>query len=506
MGNTEIIIAIDQGTSATKALAIDSTGAIVARAAAPLAISYPGPGWVEQDPLAIWASMQAAAAACLDQVPAAPVAALALCNQRESLLMWDRRTGEPIAPMLSWQDGRTTEVVARRHTPEVAAWVRERSGLPLDPMFSAAKACWLLDRHDPARARTRSGRVCLGTIDTYLMNRLGAGAVTEAGNASRTQLLDVRRLVWDADLLSLFDVPLAGMPELVPSIGPRGDGAALHPRLAGTAVHAVLGDSHAALFGHGAFRSGDVKVTLGTGSSVMVLAPAPVAADSGICSTIAWDLGSLGSLGSVGSGPSWALEGNIRCAGATVQWLADVLQVTPDELAQLAQQANNHDDQAGQPVLVPAFGGLGAPWWDPHAVGLISGLTLGTSRADLMYAAIDSIAHQVADVVEAMDRCVDSIARLRVDGGPTRNPHLRAVLASYLGRPVLHLDEPQVSALGAAHMAGLSLGLWTLDILGNLPRPLLASMPDLPTARVRARRRAWADGLRRSRLPGEPWR
>jgi glycerol kinase len=361
-------------------------------------------------------------------------------------------------------------------------------------MFSAAKACWLLDCHDPARARTRAGRVCLGTIDTYLMNRLGAGAVTEAGNASRTQLLDVHRQVWDADLLSLFDVPLAGMPELMPSIGPRGDGAALHPRLAGTAVHAVLGDSHAALFGHGAFRSGDGKVTLGTGSSVMALAPAPVAADSGICSTIAWDLG---------AGPSWALEGNIRCAGATVQWLADVLQVTPDELAQLAW---HHDEKAGQTVLVPAFGGLGAPWWDARAVGLIAGLTLGTSRADLMHAAIDSIAHQVTDVVEAMDRCVDRIVRLRVDGGPTRNPHLRALLAGYLGRPVMHLDEPQVSALGVAHMAGLSLGLWTLDALGKLPRPVFASTPDLPAERVRARRQAWSDGLRRSRLPGDSWR
>ena len=494
MHKTEIIIAIDQGTSATKALAVDATGAIVAQAAAPVATSYPRPGWVEQDALAIWASVQAAAAACLDQVPAAPVAALALCNQRESLLMWDRRSGEPIAPMLSWQDGRTAEVVDQRRTPETAAWVRERSGLPMDPMFSAAKACWLLDHHDPARARTRSGRVCLGTIDAYLLNRLGAGAVTETGNASRTQLLDVHRASWDADLLGLFDVPLAGMPALMPSIGPRGDGAALHPRLAGTAVHAVLGDSHAALFGHGAFRLGDVKATMGTGSSVMALAPAPVAADRGICSTIAWDLG---------AGPSWALEGNIRCAGATVQWLADVLQVSPEELARLAR---DHEDRVSDAVLIPAFGGLGAPWWDPHAAGMIAGLTLGTSRVDLMYAAIDSIAHQVVDVVEAMDRCVDGIVRLRVDGGPTRNAHLRALLAGYLGRPVLHLDEPQVSALGAAHMAGLSLGWWTLEGLGKASRPLLVSAPDLPATRVRARRRAWADGLRRSRFQGDPWK
>jgi len=494
MGNTDLIIAIDQGTSATKALAIDTTGAVVTRASAPVAASYPNPGWVEQDAAAIWTSVREAVAGCLDQVPGAPVVALALCNQRESMLLWDRRTGEPVAPMLSWQDGRTSEIVARRHTPKTAAWVRARSGLPMDPMFSAAKGCWLLDHHDPDRKRSRAGQVCLGTIDTYLMNRLGAGAITEAGNASRTQLLDIRRATWDADLLRLFDVPLAAMPELVPSIGPRGDGAALHPRLAGVRVHAVLGDSHAALFGHGAFRPGDVKATLGTGSSVMALAAAPAAEQSGICSTIAWDLG---------AGPSWALEGNIRSAGATVKWLADVLQVTPDELARLA---SDHGEQVGGAVLVPAFGGLGAPWWDPHAVGLIAGITLGTSRADLMHAAIDSIAHQVVDVVEAMDRCVNGITRLRVDGGATRNLHLRALLAGYLGRPVVHLDEPDVSALGAGHMAGLSLGLWNLDGLGKLPRRVIESVLDLPTARIHARRQAWADGLRRSRLRGDSWK
>jgi len=193
MTSTEIILAIDQGTSATKALAIDPTGAIVARAAAPVTVSYPRPGWVEQDAHEIWASVRSAAAACLDQVPAAAVAALALSNQRESLVMWDRRTGEPIAPMMSWQDGRSFELVARRQTPGVAAWVRERSGLPMDPMFSAAKACWLLDDLDPARTITGAGAVCLGTIDTYLMNRLGAGAITEPCNASRTNLLESHR-------------------------------------------------------------------------------------------------------------------------------------------------------------------------------------------------------------------------------------------------------------------------------------------------------------------------
>lgn len=481
------LLAIDQGTSATKSVLVDTGGRIVAKASAPLGERHPMPGWVEQDPAAIWASVRQAVGACLDQLPGARVAGVGLSTQRESALVWKRASGEPLSPLLSWQDQRTVGLRDRLAVGEgVEALVRARSGLPLDPMFSALKIAWLLDQLDPDRAKANAGGLCAGTVDAWLLARLGGGAVIEVGNASRTQLLDVNRGSWDSDLLALFGVPRAVLPELAPSLAARGDAGGLHPRLADVPVHAVMADSHAALFAHGARTPGEVKATMGTGSSVMGITRAGADVDPGLCLTVAWDSG---------AGPVLALEGNIRAAGATLKWVADLFGIGSDEAAGLAATAGSEGV-----YLVPGFNGLGAPWWDPHAVGLISGLTLATTRDQLFAAALDSIAHQVADVLDAMDRSVDGISRLLVDGGPSRNAHLRTTLAAYIGRPVVHCTDPELSALGVAHLAGVGAGIWSREELAHLPRAQLPTPVPQDGTRVARMRERWHHAVRQSRL------
>jgi glycerol kinase len=385
-----LLLAIDQGTSSTKALVVDSRGA---RAQAPVSLATPEPGWVEQDAEEIWGSVRRAVSEALDAHIAKRVVSIGLGTQRESCVVWDRRSGEALTPVLSWQDQRTEPICASLRKKGFGAPVRRKRGLPLDPMFSAAKARWLLDSLPHGQARAKAGEVCIGTIDAFLLSRFGSDAVIEAGNASRTQLFDVVRAAWDEELLAMFDLPLAPLPD-------------------GAPVGAVLADSHSALFAHGAFAPGPVKATHGTGSSLMGLVdPAAVhdgnAGAPGVCLTLAWQLDS----------PTLAYEGNIRSAGSTLVWAAELLGITTKELADLAADA---PDSRGV-YLVPAFGGLAAPWWDPNATATATGFSFGVTRAPFARAAIDSIAHQIADVVDAFRASGAPVERLLVDGGPTRN-------------------------------------------------------------------------------------
>ena len=480
------VLAIDQGTSATKCVLVDDRGRIVSKAAAPLRERYPHPGWVEQDPDDIWRSVQQAVHACLAQAGPLRVAAVGLSTQRESALVWERATARAVTPLLSWQDQRTVALRDRIATDRVEALVRERSGLPLDPMFSALKLCWLLDEHDVSRSRAASGAWCMGTVDAWLLACLGAEPVIEVGNASRTQLLNVHTADWDDDLLALFRIPRAALPRPVPSRGHLADAGVLHPALAGVPVRAVMADSHSALFAHGAYASGQVKATLGTGSSVMGLTDGTRAPHPGLCTTIAWDSG---------SGPVQALEGNIRAAGATLRWVAGLFGLSSDEAASLAAAARSDGV-----CLVPGFTGLGAPWWDPHAVGLISGLTLATGRDTLLAAAVESIAHQVADVVDAMDASVTGIARLLLDGGPSQNAHLRDLISACIDRPVVHCSDAELSALGVAHLAGLDAGLWGWDALRSLPRTQQQSRSADRREATAAARSRWAHAVAQARL------
>jgi glycerol kinase len=479
-----LILAIDQGTSSTKCLLVDGEGRVVAHGAAPVGERHPHPGWVEQDPDEIWSSVREAVRLCLSGQEPKAVVVVGLSTQRESLVLWERASGKALSPVVSWQDQRTARACDELRSPNTERLVLQRSGLPLDPMFSAVKAKWLLDALDPQRARSKAGDICLGTIDSWLLSRFAPDHLIEAGNASRTQLLNVRRAAWDDDLLALFDVPRAALPRIVSSVGPFPTVTGLDPLPDGVPITAVMGDSHAALFAHGAFAPGQVKATYGTGSSVMGLIARPEALAAGLCLTIAWSV----------DGPAFAAEGNIRSAGSTLRWMADILGVTTQELADLAATSTSEGVS-----LVPGFNGLGAPWWDRHAVGLLVGFTLGTSRAALARAALESIPHQVADVVEAIDRTVGQVGELYVDGGPTKNPVLMELQADLIGRPVLRAQTSELSALGAAHLAGLQAGVWSWDALRALPRERDGFAGTASDAQRRAERDRWREAVARAR-------
>ncbi|WP_255949849.1 FGGY family carbohydrate kinase [Streptomyces odontomachi] len=435
------VLAVDQGTSATKALLVERAGAVVARAEAPLAQSHPAPGLVEQDADALLESVRRAAAECLDGTDPRAVAGVALSTQRESVVLWEAATGRPLAPLVSWQDQRGAARAAELAGTPFARTVRERTGLPLDPMFSALKMAALLERHDPARVRSGRGELRLGTVDAWLVQAITGAFVTEIGNAARTQLLDLHTGAWDGELLAAFGVPEAALARVVASTGPFGRVRDFAPLPDAVPVTAVLGDSHAALFAHAGWRPGVVKATYGTGSSVMTVAGGTGSAGA-ICDTIAWSTGQ----------PTFAREANIRSSGRTVTWLADLLDMPADELIGLA--AGSH---AGDVTLVPAFGGLGAPWWDPAAVPLLAGFGLDSGRGQLARAALESVAHQVDDVLAALP----GVRRVVADGGLSRSTALMQLQADLGGVAVARTGNHELSAVGAADLAGLDLGMWT---------------------------------------------
>jgi glycerol kinase len=477
-----MLLAVDQGTSATKAVLVDRAGAIVARAAAPVALATPRPGWVQQSADEIWQSVQVAVARCLTGHDPRTVAGVGLSTQRESLVLWERASGSPLGPLLSWQDQRTAADCGRLRDCGAGELVADVSGLPLDPMFSALKARWLLDHYDADRARSRRGELCLGTIDSWLLSRFGGEHLIEVGNASRTQLLDVRARAWDPRLLELFGVPEEILPRIVASSGPFPAVRELPPLRDGTPVTGVMGDSHAALFAHAGWHPGQVKATYGTGSSIMAVAD-PSTAGEGLCLTVAWQADS----------PVYALEGNIRASGATLTWLAELLGTTPEELAALAAPSSEGVH------LVPAFGGLGAPWWDDTAVGLISGLSFGTRLPQIARAALESIAFQVEDVVAALDRATGDVQTLLADGGPTTNQTLMQLQADTSGRRVERALAGDLSALGAAHLAGRTAGVWSDEQLEGLERARERYEP-VEDPRSRERRQTdWHQAISRAR-------
>lgn len=481
-----LVLAIDQGTSATKALLVDRSGRIVTRGSAPLAQQAPQAGWVEHDADDVIVSMRAAvaealAAATVDTV-APTVTCVGISNQRESLLLWDRDTGRPVSPLLSWQDRRTiercAELTAQGHGPTV----RRISGLPLDPMFSAVKAAWLLDRYDPER--TRSDSLCLGTVDSWLLWHLVGEHVIEAGNASRTSLVDLATGDWSPELLDLFGIPRSVLPRIIDSVGVIGPARDV-PGLVGVPVSGVLGDSHAALFAHAGWQPGVVKATYGTGSSLMTLADAAAADVPALVRTIAWRL--------PGDAAAVAYEANILSAGSTLTWLAAVLGTTVGELADAAA------DSSEGVRLVPAFNGLGAPWWDPSAEAVLVGMSLATGRAHLARAALDSVVLQVADVVAAMADAGVQAASLVVDGGMTSNTDLMTRQAALCDLPVRVARTPELSALGAAHAAGLGAGVWTLAELESLAREYDTLSPDGRDERTLRTLEEWHGALSISR-------
>ena len=491
MAREQLILAIDQGTTNTKVLLLSRAGKIVAAASRPLAVFFPQDGWVEQNAEELWVSVLQAVELCLCQVDGAEISAIGISNQRESVVAWDKRTGEPVAPCIVWQCRRTEAFCSDLQARGLDEIVREKSGLSIDPLFSSSKIAWLLAHIPDGRARAERGELCAGTVDSWLLWKLTGGAIhaTDASNASRTQLLNLKSVQWDDDLLELFGVTRACLPEVRSSSGIFGLTVSTGPLQAGIPIGSLIGDSHAALFGHAAFRPGIVKSTYGTGSSVMTLTPAPLKSRRGLSSTIAWR---------IGNGTSYALEGNITNTGGTIQWLGDLLSL-PNPAEGVAALAATVCDSGGV-YIVPAFAGLGAPHWDPRARGIISGLTRGSTAAHLSKAALESIAFQIRDVFEAM-HCDIGVSEpvLHADGGASRNDVLMQFQADILGCSVVRSSSIDLSARGAGWMAGLAVGFWSsFDELAALPAALDHFTPTISPSRRAQLLEGWNDALHRA--------
>ncbi|QWW70699.1 FGGY family carbohydrate kinase [Rhizobium sp. WYJ-E13] len=457
------ILAIDQGTTNSKAVLVSETGDVVARGSAAVGISYPQPGWVEQDPRRIFASVCEAIEACLKNASGVTVEAIAVSNQRESVTVWDAETGEALGPVLSWQCRRTApdceRLIAEGHLDRVEAL----TGLPLDPMFPGSKFRWLLDRVPAGR------RVRLGTIDSWLIHCLTGGSrhVCDASNAARSQLFDLQSQVWSEELGQIFGVDIALLPEVLDSSADFGTIRGLPGIPDGTPIRSAIGDSHAALFGHGAFKPGDGKVTFGTGSSVMTTLPRFIAPQNGITTTIAWRIAGV---------PTFAFEGNILVSAASLPWMADILGLA--DVAALVDLAATAEP--GGPGFVPAFVGLGAPYWSSGARALFSQINFSTTRAQMARSVTDSIAFQVHDVIAAMRaQSGGQLGALYVDGGPSQNRFLMQCVSNLIEHAVIQCEAPEASALGAAYLAGLSLGLWKdLETIEALPRSTHVLRPE----------------------------
>jgi glycerol kinase len=468
------ILALDQGTTSTRAIIFDQTGSPVATAQRELPQIYPRPGWVEHDPEEIW---QATLAVCRQVLADGAdadreVVALGITNQRETTVLWDRRTGEPVHNALVWQDRRTAENCRAIAEAGHAALIAERTGLLPDPYFSASKLAWLLDAIDGARARAEAGELAFGTVDSYLLWKLTGGAVhaTDATNASRTMLFDIHRQRWDDDLLALWRVPAAILPEVLDCAGEFGNTApgVFEQRLP---IRGIAGDQHAAAIGQVCFEPGMVKSTYGTGCFVLLnTGPDPAASGNRLLTTLAYRLDGQ---------PTYALEGSIFVAGAAVQWLRDALKIigaAPDTEG-LAQGLPSNRGV----YMVPAFAGLGAPHWDPDARGALFGLSHDTGVAEIARAALEAVAYQTHDLLDAMAKDHgQAIRTLRVDGGMVANDWMVQFLADVLD---VRVDRPAVietTALGAAFLAGLGVGLYSgLDDISALWRHERTFAPSL---------------------------
>ncbi|MCU0888178.1 MAG: glycerol kinase GlpK [Rubritepida sp.] len=486
-----LLLALDQGTTSTRAMLFDA--ALQPRAIAQIALPqhFPSPGWVEHEPEDLFAHSLAVLREAMAKADAGPrdVAGIGITNQRETTLLWERRSGRALGRAIVWQDRRTAPACealrAAGHAPLIAA----RTGLLPDPYFSATKLAWLLDATPGARAAAARGELCFGTVDSWLLFRLTEGRVhaTDATNAARTMLLDIRRGSWDPELLSLFDIPAALLPEVRDCAAPFGETTLLGGRIA---IRGIAGDQQAATLGQACFAPGMMKSTYGTGCfALLVTGTEMVPSRNRLLSTIAWQLDGM---------RHYALEGSIFNAGTVVQWLRDGLGIVREarEVDELAARA----DPAQRIHLVPAFTGLGAPWWDAEARGAILGLTRATGRAELCRAALESVALQTADLLEAMRGDWPAMGEtvLRVDGGMAKSDWAMQFLADILGAPVDRPEVQETTALGAAWLAGVQAGL--------LPPPGPAAthwrlerrfLPDMDRATAATRHADWQAAVRR---------
>ena len=480
------ILALDQGTTSSRAVLIGENGKIVATAQKEFRQIFPSPGWVEHDPQDIWSSQ----ASCIAEVMAKAgmgsdeVAAIGITNQRETTIVWDRKTGKPLYNAIVWQDRRTTEFCKELKSRGLESLFRQKTGLLLDPYFSATKLHWILKSIPGAFERAKKGELAFGTVDTWLLWHLTGGAChrTDVSNASRTLMFNIHTLDWDDELLKIFDIPREILPEVKSSSEIFG-----HTKPHGVPIAGIAGDQQAALFGQACFSKGMVKSTYGTGCFLLMnTGDEPVLSKNNLLTTVAYQMN-----GKV----TYALEGRVFIGGAVVQWIRDNLGIIKNS-AEIEKLAASVPDSGGV-YFVPAFTGLGAPYWDPYARGAIVGLTRGTTAAHLARSALEGVAHQVTDVLKAMEADASiPIAEIRVDGGAVVDHLLMQFQADIMHVPVVRPQVTELTAFGAAFLAGLSVGIWkNMEEVGSYWKQDCRFTPTMAENKVIDLRRKWKKAI-----------
>ena len=488
------VLALDQGTTSSRAIVFDRHGRAVAAAQQEFEQIYPRPGWVEHAPGDIWTTQFQVASEAIAKagLSARNIAAMGITNQRETTIVWERRSGRPIHNAIVWQDRRTTDFCNRLEADGYEPTINKKTGLLLDPYFSASKIRWMLDHIADARKKAEAGELAFGTVDTWLLYNLTERRVhvTDASNASRTLLYDIHENRWDDELLTLFDIPASMLPDVRESSECYAETAAA---LFGAPIPiaGIAGDQQAALFGQQCIEPGMVKTTYGTGCFMLFNTGAePVPSRHRLLTTIAWRIGGQ---------TTYALEGSVFIGGAVVQWLRDELKLIASaaEIEALAETVENN----GGVYFVPAFTGLGAPHWDPHARGLIVGLTRGSNRGHFARAALESVAYQVADLLTAMTADTGvPITEMRVDGGASANNLLMQFQTDIIGAPVIRPHVLETTALGAAYLAGLAVGYWPgREAVSAQWQAERTFYPEMAPKRAAALREAWGKAVRRAR-------
>jgi glycerol kinase len=487
-----MILALDQGTTSSRAIIFDRNGKIISMAQQEFRQIYPQSGWVEHDPMEIWHTQIAVAKIALQQsgLSASDMKAIGITNQRETTIVWDKASGQPIYNAIVWQDRRTAEICERLKNKGLENTVRERSGLVIDAYFSGTKISWILDHVAGAREKAEKGELCFGTVDSWLLWNLSSGKVhaTDYSNASRTMIFDIRNLCWDGDMLRELDIPIQMLPEVKASSHIFGYADAKFFG-AEIPISGIAGDQQAALFGQGCFEPGMAKNTYGTGCFMLMNSGTEmILSKSGLLTTIAWGLD-----GKV----EYALEGSVFIAGAAIQWLRDEVKIL-DSAADSEYYANKVSDNGGV-YVVPAFAGLGAPYWDMYARGAILGLSRGSSKAHIIRATLESLAYQTRDVLKAMEKDSGlSLKTLRVDGGASANNFLMQFQSDILAVDVSRPEILETTALGAAYLAGLAVGFWKKSELINERKTERSFKPTMPEEKREKLYKIWQKAVEKT--------
>lgn len=490
----QYLLSIDAGTTSARCIIFDRQGSLCAMAQRALHMAYPHDGWVEQDAQEIWEAQLAVCQEAIDKLGIQPqqIAAIGITNQRETTIVWDKRTGKPIAPAIVWQCRRTASMAEDLRARGLEPYIRKTTGLLVDAYFSATKISWILEHVTDARQRAKRGELLFGTVDSWLIWNLTGGKrhVTDVTNAARTMLFDIHRRAWDAAICRELDIPMQLLPEVVPSSGVLGE---TEPQLFGTSIPiaGVAGDQQSALFGQTCFEPGNAKNTYGTGCFLLMnTGDKPVESHNGLLTTIAWEIDGK---------TTYALEGSVFVAGAAIQWLRDEMGLVKQSVDTevLAQSVRD----TGGVYFVPAFTGLGAPYWDPYARGMLIGLTRGTSRAQVVRAVLESLAYQTADVLRAMQQDAGiALQTLRADGGASANSFLMQFQSDICHVPVTRPACVETTAMGAAFLAGLAVGFWT--DLSDIRRTVTAEctfQPKMDSAQRMKKLAGWEKAVSRCR-------